>query len=459
MPAPVCGAGALRGTFCSPRAIAGAVAVVAYVVARLLMLAHVQPLTAPDSDGYLAQYREGVGALWGLERPCGYPLFLWLCGFDLAWAVCWQRLIGAGAWVCLAVAMARSWTAASAQCVALCGVLAVSLTLNMLCWDALILTESLTLSLLALFYAAWLWAPRPRAAVWLLGALLALAGVLPLALRDAHAALAPVFALLLLGEGARAWRGGDRQRGGALAGAALVILALTAAHLADAARAGRGWSNAAQLLLRHVLTDRAHADWLAARHGLPRQAVIYADVDGRPSVRYDETLMPWLRSHAPQAWRDFLLHHPAWAWQRFAAPPSFYGTAIVEYLGDDPTPWRAARLRPTMALHALTYRGLGWLLGARWLHEVMLLATLVLGGVWLAGIVAPARVAAPRWLPTALLLIAAALAATVLALFGDAIEVWRHGLPGLQALYLFGVWCAAAGVQAVARRRERRCAC
>lgn len=93
-------------------------------------------------------------AFWIASRPPVIPLFFKLTGSDPGQIMAAQFWISILAWGVLAVTLAlvirNSWLAP----VGFLGVLGFSLTQNIILWDSLILSDSLSMSLLALFIAA-----------------------------------------------------------------------------------------------------------------------------------------------------------------------------------------------------------------------------------------------------------------------------------------------------------------
>jgi hypothetical protein len=133
----------------------------AYATLRILNLSQaVQRVkTTADTTSYV---RISKQAIFGREflagsRPPVFPLLLKLFGNDeetVAWA---QGIISIASWGILAVAVAYSLHASFLKPAAFGMILLLSLDRYIIGWDSVLLTESLSLSLMALFIAGWSW--------------------------------------------------------------------------------------------------------------------------------------------------------------------------------------------------------------------------------------------------------------------------------------------------------------
>jgi hypothetical protein len=218
-----------------------------------------------------------------------------------------QLLISIGAWLALAFAFARCFASPQLRALAIGLVLAFSCTPLVAQWDGVLLSESLSLSLLALVLACALElvrAPRATKLAALLGS-----GLLWAATRDANGY---AFLLLALGLAYPLWR---RQRPFALA-----LLAGTAAILALSlwsASSPRRW----ELLVIDAVDQRVLADPNATAYfhqrGMPLQPDLRHELyaSRRPLSRFDRDpqLRPfrtWLRRSGRQTYAHYLLSHP-----------------------------------------------------------------------------------------------------------------------------------------------------
>lgn len=133
----------------------------AYAALRILNLSQaVQKVkTTADTTSYVRISKE---AIFGREflagsRPPVFPLLLKLFGNDegtVAWA---QGILSIFSWGILAVAVAYSVHASFLKPAAFGLILLLSLDRYIIGWDSVLLTESLSLSLMALFIAGWSW--------------------------------------------------------------------------------------------------------------------------------------------------------------------------------------------------------------------------------------------------------------------------------------------------------------
>ncbi|KPL87398.1 hypothetical protein [Levilinea saccharolytica] len=130
-----------------------------YAWLRLSLELPVPVTLYPDSGDYLriAQRAWGDPLFWIGVRPAGVPLLYRLVGAAPE-AIGWLQLLASiAAWGVLAWAVLRAARTPLAGLLSFGVVLAFSLGLDILRWDRIVLSESLSLSLLALVLAAWLW--------------------------------------------------------------------------------------------------------------------------------------------------------------------------------------------------------------------------------------------------------------------------------------------------------------
>ncbi|HLF73982.1 MAG TPA: hypothetical protein VI524_06535 [Anaerolineales bacterium] len=106
---------------------------------------------------------------WAAARPAVYPLVLKIFRADPGTVSAFQALFSILAWFTLAASVAWSLTGILRP-VSMVLILLLSLDRHIAGWDAVILTESVSLSLLALFLSGWIWLLRRWSvgrAVWL----------------------------------------------------------------------------------------------------------------------------------------------------------------------------------------------------------------------------------------------------------------------------------------------------
>jgi hypothetical protein len=154
------------------------------------------------------------------------------------------------------------------QRVAFCLVLAFSATTEIILWDPLLLSESLSLSLTALLLAGWLW--LVRAPTWGRVAALLTVTVLWTFTRDSHAYVVLFTGLVVLASLAqRAYR----PMKAALALGCIVVFALSSAS----ANAGLRWYQP----LRDILLNRVAADAEMGQYFADRLGPMWRDADAR----------------------------------------------------------------------------------------------------------------------------------------------------------------------------------
>lgn len=140
------------------------VALACYATVRILNLSQaVQKVkSATDTPSYMRISREPIfgGQFLTEARPLLFPLVIKAFGGNeekIAWA---QGVFSIFSWSILALSVAYSFHLPFLQLIAFGWVLLLSLYRYVIGWDSVLLTESLSLSLLALFVAGWLWLIR-----------------------------------------------------------------------------------------------------------------------------------------------------------------------------------------------------------------------------------------------------------------------------------------------------------
>lgn len=352
--------------------------------------------------------------VWSLQfftehKPFGYPLFLLLLGRDQS-AVVWAQLaISIGCWSFLAWVVARRMPRPAAPFAA-GSILLLSSAWPVAQWDTLVLTESLTLSLLAALVALGILCleqPDGRRLAAFAAAALALTS-----LRDASGAAAALLCLVLA-----ATLVARRPRLAALA----ALTAVGCVALVVATSSVRRWEIlVADQVGKGAAANPAELAYFRA-HGMPAvpqlARIVFADTRSPlpahtfltdPRLR---TLIPWFMAHGRSTYEDYLLTHPA---ASLATPLE----RLTTLLGDTGlATYRAPGFRAlTGGAGALAYPGEGG-------HALdLLLVALGLAAVALL------RGAAGRELVLPLATAALAVPLTVLIWDGEPSEVARHML-------------------------------
>lgn len=384
------------------------------------------PLVWQDSLSY--QARAGLSlfgrGFWAGHRPPVIPLLWRLTGTDTSFVVV-QTIVSIVAWSTLAVVVAllarRTWPRLLAGGV----VLGFAATTPIVQWDRSVLSESISLSLLALLFAtAILWACRvtwPRAA-----ALVAVAAVFA-ATRDTQIW---VIALLAIALGAyAAWRGTGRRHAdhpGCAAHVAWLAVALAVVVLltgSASAWAHRTESNVVNVFSVRVFPYVDRIDWFAD-HGMPDADRLRAlaraakRTHGEAPVVGVDTNAPgfaalgrWLHDHATATYVEWLLTHPGYVMgEPFRRPERTFNNAqghLTFYAAPDRT--------DVSPMNTLLY--------PPWWVVLVAAVAAVAGAVW------QRRWRAHEWQITALLGVLG-VAHMLLAWHGDGMEVTRHAAMG-----------------------------
>src|SRR3990172_10568173 len=114
-----------------------------------------------DTPAYLRVSGEALLSkeFWSNARPPVFPLLLKYYAADVIKVAAFQTAFSIFAWGMFALSLAYSLNGILRP-VAFALVLALSLDRHIAGWDLVLLTESLSISLMALFLAAWLWLLR-----------------------------------------------------------------------------------------------------------------------------------------------------------------------------------------------------------------------------------------------------------------------------------------------------------
>jgi hypothetical protein len=401
-------------------------------VLRVAPATAVVPRLNYDSLGFLAS-PQLAGA-----RPPLVPLLYALLGHQLRTIVIVQSAVGALCWAVLAFAARRFAGYRLAGWLAFVGVLVVSLTDMVTHWDVCILSDSVSLSLLALLLAAGLTlaetrSPRRIAAFLTLAVLWGLT-------RDTNAYL-----LGLLG----------------LAGMLLVLLArrprwvllpamfvLVAVGVAGSANQGRRWVEPfLHLTSERILTDRSRTQWFAD-HGMPVTPALL-DLRGPYLPTYEHTYLTspalasfrqWADRHGQEAYMAYVVTHPAWSLIRPFGRHEELSSALLGYYGSLPyEPWWPVPLRHLLlvdAREAMVAEAIG--LG------------LVVGWVFARG-ARPSKV----WAIPGVVVVAG-LCHLVVAWLGDTWEVGRHSVDAMVQVQVGLLLCLAVAVAAPGLERNGR---
>jgi hypothetical protein len=339
-----------------------------------------------------------------------------------------QTAISILAWSALAVVVGllarRGWP----QLVAGGLVLGFAVTTPIVQWDRSVLSESLSLSLLALLFAAAIvWARRPT---WARAAALVAVALVFAATRDTHIWVVAMLALALGAYAAwHTWRGAgpDRERTLQRAVRAAWVAALLAVVVLltgwSSASANRTQQNIVNVYSARIFPYAERVDWFAD-HGMPDAGPLRAlaraakGVDGNaPIVGVDlgapkfAALGRWLRDDGVSTYVRWLLTHPGYVvGEPFQRPERTFNNAeghLVFYAAPDRTDVSLANT----------------LLYPPWWAVLIAAAGAVVGAA------ATGRWRGPEW-QMVVLLGGLGVAHMLVAWHGDGMEVTRHASIG-----------------------------
>jgi hypothetical protein len=167
-------------------------AIILYLWARAeIVSAVVEPKIYPDSELYLEISRRPVRSqdFWASEYPVVVPVVYELLGGDPQNISIFQTLFSIFAWIFLASTIAIQMRNSSIGFFSFCIILAFSLSAEILLWDWVLLSESLSGSLFALFVASWIWFSKLSSWNWKYAAVVMAIGLLWMFTRDVNGSI------------------------------------------------------------------------------------------------------------------------------------------------------------------------------------------------------------------------------------------------------------------------------
>ena len=235
---------------------------------------------------------------WAGARPFTLPMLWKLFGDDHVRIVA-HLALSIGAWVALAAAVATATRQKLVRRLAFSLVLLFSATTEIILWDPLLLSESVSLSLSALLVAAWIWFVRVPG--WPTVAAVLVATLVWAFVRDSHAYVILFVAVAVLAS--LAFRSGKSHKAALAAGS--VVIALLS--MASANEGFRWYQPMRDILLNRVAADRGMEGYFEARLG--------------PN---------WRDADARRVYARYLLAHPAYT---FGDP--FFGSQTTPFSSTD----------------------------------------------------------------------------------------------------------------------------
>jgi len=400
------------------------------------------PVLWTDSTSYatVAGHPLWSTGFWAGQRPPLAPLVLKMVGSSTGF-VAFQSLLAVAAWGLLAFTVGRLVPAGWRRVAAAWTVLAFASTTPVILWNRSVLSESLSLSILAVLVAAVIWTARhltwPRVTAVLLASW-AFAET-----RDAQVwtvgllGLALAVVVLVHGRRHRRWS----RRAGALAAGLLLVAGLTGG---DAGHTGRTIQNMANVLFVRVFPFPARVSWFAA-HGMPdaptidRLAAGVAATPGTAKVVGLDLSDPdnarlgrWIADHGQATYLLWLVTHPDY----LITEPLLRPEQAFNFANGSLT-FYAVTGRVDSPLTAVFWPAWWWLLP---LTAIGLVAATVTG--WWR----------ERSAPTVVLLAVVGLLSMLIAWQGDGQEVTRHTIEGFAELRLAVLVLFVIGLLRTTRR-------
>jgi hypothetical protein len=305
--------------------LAAAAVAIAYVAYRVALTVGTRIVVGSDSRDYLAAGRAPLWSsiVWFGSRPPLMALFIKTVGHSLGHIVWTQTVVSAIAWTVLAYAVRSTLRNRAVAFVGFIAVLLFGLSTNVVQWDFVIGTESLSVALAVLLIAALLWfaasPTRPRAI-----AVIAVA-VFFSAIRD------PNGLLLVFGAVCVAlwwWRRRD-----ATIGAVAIAMVVLGAITSLGSSAGHRFDEPLRDILGYRVFPSRDATAFFRSHGLPLTEAQIASARGQcwgPTPRagcvvvHNRAAFTWLEHNGTEVYAEYLAHH---ARSTFADPVS--NTAVV----------------------------------------------------------------------------------------------------------------------------------
>lgn len=289
-----------------------------YVLLRLGGFSGVRTLVYPDTAGYLDVASRSLFSLdfWAGARPPALPL-LYKVLPDSDSARAWgQFAVSVVCWPLLAGAVARCLRPGAYRYLAFGAVLLFSMTIPIIQWDRVLLSESLSISLTALVLASWLElvrAPRPAMVVGVLAA-----SLLWVFARDSNGVVALTivpFAIVWAVWPGHRWRVWPLVLAGGLAAIFATSFLATGTEAAKLRRTERPILH---VIGRRVLANPAETRWFE-RHGMPKppprvrqyRRSLAGIVEGSiPSDPPTNRFIDWAVHHGRSVLVRYLLAHP-----------------------------------------------------------------------------------------------------------------------------------------------------
>jgi hypothetical protein len=407
-----------------------------------------QPVIWTDSMSYATVAANPVWStgFWAGQRPPLVPLVLKLAGSATGFTAL-QSVLAVGAWGFLAFTVGRLVPEGWRRVVAVWIVLGFATTTPITLWNRSVLSESLSLSLLALLVAATIWAVRGL--TWPRVTALGFVALLFAATRDAQvwtvAALGVIVAVVALAR----WR---RNRPSSLRIVALAVSLLLVAGVTGwvVVHTGRSRQNVANALYVRIFPFPSRVAWFAA-HGMPyARAIDRSMADTKPPTpgaakvfntsdpklaSLEAPLEQWIVNHGQSTYLLWLVTHPAYVFteplQRPERSFNFDNGLLTFYAAPD---------RVDSPASPVLWPAWWWLLPL----TVIGLGTAAVRGGW-----------RERSFQAVVMLGALGIFTMLVAWHGDGQEVTRHTIEGFAELRTSVLILAVVGVLRIVPPRRR----
>lgn len=286
---------------------------IAYAIARCLSAYPTlnNPRQLADTASYVRISGGPIYSIefWTASRPPAFPLLLKVVGHDFQSGAEAQLAFSIAVWGILALAVSRFLKFQWLQVLTLCLILGFSLDRHISGWDSVMLTESLSVSSLALFLAVCLWLLREWRP-WKVAAFFGVALLLAFT-RDTNAWMLLALCLLLILAVVVRWA---QARALILAGGLVGVFLLSYASATLGERLSFPLGN---LITRRVLPNAASVQFFEAC-GMPVSPALlqlsgkFANSDAQAMFAgpHLAAFRNWLRDHAKYCYVGWLLKNP-----------------------------------------------------------------------------------------------------------------------------------------------------
>jgi hypothetical protein len=407
-----------------------------------------QPLIWSDSSSYatVAGHPVWSTGFWAGQRPPVVPLLLKLAGSATGF-VALQSVLAVGAWGFLAFTVGRLVPDGWRRVVAVWIVLAFATTTPITLWNRSVLSESLSLSLLALLIAATIWAVR--ALTWPRVTALAVVALLFAATRDAQVWTVVALGLVVVVVAVARWRrhGPPSTRLVALAVSLLLAAGVTGWVVVHT---GRSRQNVENVLYVRIFPFPSRVAWFAA-HGMPDARAIdrsmaatkpptpgaakVFNVDDPKILPLEGGLDAWMLNHGQSTYLLWIVTHPTYIFSEPLERPeqSFnFANGVLTFY--------AAPNRAGSPATPVLWPAWWWLLPLTGIG----LAASVVGGGW-----------RQRSAQAVVMLGVLGIFTMLVAWHGDGQEVTRHTIEGFAEVRLCVLILAVVGVLRLIPSRRR----